>query len=57
MTSIILANSNVAFEQRVRRAFANSNGQLTRWPDEIVSSDTTLAVRELADAGAEVELK
>ena len=54
MTNIVLANSNVAFEQRVRRACANINGQLTRWHDEIVSSDATRAVRELADEGAEI---
>ena len=54
MTNIVLANSNVAFEQRVRRACANINGQLTRWHDEIVSSDATRAVRKLADEGAEI---
>lgn len=54
MSSIILANSSAAFEQRVRRACGDTNGPLTRWHEEIASTDTIRAVRELADEGAQI---
>jgi pilus assembly protein CpaE len=54
MSSIILANSSAAFEQKVRRACANANGSLNRRRDHIGSGDGARVAEELAQEGAEI---
>ena len=55
MSNIVLATSSAAFEQRVRRALAGDvGGTLRRWHDEIMLTNPSRAVKELAAEGAEV---
>jgi len=55
VSNVVLATSSAAYEQRVRRALGGDlNGTLRRWHDEIMLTDPSLAVKELAAAGVEV---
>lgn len=55
MSSIILATSSAAFEQRVRRALGGDlNGTLRRWQSEIMYMDSLAAVKELAAEAPDV---
>ena len=56
MTKIVLATSNAGYEQRVRRAAfgAESNGTLRRWYDNIMLTNPSRAVKEMAAEGADV---
>lgn len=55
MSNIVIATSSAAYEQRVRRAFGNEiGGTLRRWHDEIMLTNPSRAVKELAAEGAEV---
>jgi pilus assembly protein CpaE len=55
MSSIVLATSSAAFEQRVRRALGGQlNGSLRRWQSEIMYMDSLAAVKELAAEGPDV---
>ena len=55
MSNIVIATSSAAYEQRVRRAFGTEiGGTLRRWHDEIMLTNPSRAVKELAAEGAEV---
>jgi pilus assembly protein CpaE len=55
MSSILLATSSAAFEQKVRRALGSeANGSLRRWYSENALLDSLATVRQLAEQGAHV---
>jgi pilus assembly protein CpaE len=56
MSKIVLATSNAGYEQRVRRAVfgGESNGTLRRWHDDIMLTNPSRAVKEMAAEGADV---
>jgi pilus assembly protein CpaE len=55
MTTIVLATSSAAFEQRVRRALGNTaNGSLTRYQPALLAIDPAAAAKELTSANPSV---
>ncbi len=56
MSHVVLATASAAFEQKVRKALGGDlNGTLRRWHDEIMLTNPTRAVKELAEEdGADV---
>jgi pilus assembly protein CpaE len=55
VSRLLLATENVAFEERVRRAFDGElNGDLRYWRDGFLLGDPNRAVSELANGGVEV---
>ncbi len=56
MSTVLLATSSLAFEQRTRRALGSTNGDLSRYDSEVMYLDALAAAKDMASRNPHVIL-